>query len=934
MNPIIKQASKTIISAISASVKVLEDGEGVEDGEWEQVNHRKRKTQRKRLTAVGMDAKDVTTIFITNLPDGFTSGMLWKMCLPIGNIADAFIASKKDKGGNTFGFVRFRNVSNTERLVTEINMIKLGGTKIAANIARYGRNKRPIAQPVIEGRVETKSKRPFISGNPTFYKGGRSFKEIVAGHHGPIEDTKSVIQINVNNQRESKTWWNRSLIGETLDLNTMNKAKSILMQGGIPNAELKYVGGLKMIIVFNSSKECMDYWKLKVKEWKKVFKNLEIWKGLDLHFDRIAWVKVIGVPLQLWDCNIFDQIGEHYGKIIAPAFNFDQQSDVSEGWFCVLTSNKRRIEESRQISWQNQIFEIWLQEEVRSWAPDEINTKLLTGEITSGSGEKSEEVVIREEAVQSEEDNRLFVFGETHHDGKNTTSNVLGNMEKNLSGFSINDGENIPDGDKITGLGPTEKYFDAHHKSGPLETNQEMPFNNSGPEDGTVFGAKVTGTNVEDISIDLNECIGDSENGFSYSNRRRTAKPSGFGKQSDKNRCWITMHNIRTDKYWEARKNVSQSSMSESSQTVIADSLAPVDEMNKEDTQSKQVFLDDEINEEVSNTLEIGNLVGFDLIGLGGGRKQEWIQNLRKEGKVTFILIQETQHSDLSKILSLPSWNQMGMEYDFVNANGRSGGLLSMWDSSAFTKKASIKEQFFMVIIGNIEGIQEDIFITNVYSPQDLSYKQELWSNLSALKETNEGIWLIGGDFNEVRNHEERAYSRFIASNARHFNEFIAKAGLIEYKMGGRKFTYYAEDGKSMSKIDRIMVCEKFVNLWPNAIFSALPCYYSDHCPLTLSCSIQDFGPPPFKLFNGWMELEGFSKTVQKAMCLAPHIAAPDRQLLEKLKLIKTAIKVWRKESMNVEEARKKDCESTINLLDQIGEIRPLDESEWKRAIV
>ncbi|KAD7117802.1 hypothetical protein E3N88_05070 [Mikania micrantha] len=75
-----------------------------------------------------------------------------------------------------------------------------------------------------------------------------------------------------------------------------------------------------------------------------------------------------------------------------------------------------------------------------------------------------------------------------------------------------------------------------------------------------------------------------------------------------------------------------------------------------------------------------------------------------------------------------------------------------------------------------------------------------------------------------------------------------------------------------------------------------------------------DFGPPPFKLFNGWMELDGFSETVQNAVSMAPFIAAPDRHLLEKLKIIKTALKAWRIEGKRTEDGNKPLCDQFPDL--------------------
>lgn len=77
--------------------------------------------------------------------------------------------------------------------------------------------------------------------------------------------------------------------------------------------------------------------------------------------------------------------------------------------------------------------------------------------------------------------------------------------------------------------------------------------------------------------------------------------------------------------------------------------------------------------------------------------------------------------------------------------------------------------------------------------------------------------------------------------------------------MGGQRFTYMWGNGKSLSKIDRILVCQQFFNNWPGAILTALPRDgRSDHSPLLIKAIGLDFGPPPFKFYNSWCEWPGF----------------------------------------------------------------------------
>nr|GEU98229.1 RNA-directed DNA polymerase, eukaryota [Tanacetum cinerariifolium] len=85
-------------------------------------------------------AKISTSIFITNFPDSFSAKDLFQSCKQYGHVVDAFIPTKRSKSGKKFGFVRFINVFNDERLVNNLCTIWNDRLKFHANIARFHRN--------------------------------------------------------------------------------------------------------------------------------------------------------------------------------------------------------------------------------------------------------------------------------------------------------------------------------------------------------------------------------------------------------------------------------------------------------------------------------------------------------------------------------------------------------------------------------------------------------------------------------------------------------------------------------------------------------------------------------------------------------------------------------------------------------------------------
>ena len=60
-------------------------------------------------------------------------------------------------------------------------------------------------------------------------------------------------------------------------------------------------------------------------------------------FERIAWVKVAGVPPQAWDDSNFAAILGNLGKILVFPSSFWSSADISAGKICILTEQRKKI---------------------------------------------------------------------------------------------------------------------------------------------------------------------------------------------------------------------------------------------------------------------------------------------------------------------------------------------------------------------------------------------------------------------------------------------------------------------------------------------------------------------------------------------------------------------------------------------------------------
>ena len=118
-------------------------------------------------------------------------------------------------------------------------------------------------------------------------------------------------------------------------------------------------------------------------------------------------------------------------------------------------------------------------------------------------------------------------------------------------------------------------------------------------------------------------------------------------------------------------------------------------------------------------------------------------------------------------------WGDYNFDFAVTNARDNSGGIMSMWDKRLFSKKNA--------------------------------------------------LLVLDGDFNSIRDPTEKNWIFFIFEAIRSFNEFISDAHNTELPCTDKRFIWSNRAGSKLSKIDRIFVSEKFLEIWSNSCFAILP---------------------------------------------------------------------------------------------------------------
>ena len=108
------------------------------------------------------------------------------------------------------------------------------------------------------------------------------------------------------------------------------------------------------------------------------------------------------------------------------------------------------------------------------------------------------------------------------------------------------------------------------------------------------------------------------------------------------------------------------------------------------------------------------------------------------------MALQETKLQNGSMIQVSNIWGNRVVDFDWVNSEGRSGGLLFCWDPGFFSKTDVMRHRYFIVVSGVLQQNGEVINFGNIYAPQPVVQKRELWNALSDV--INFEGWYVGFD--------------------------------------------------------------------------------------------------------------------------------------------------------------------------------------------
>ncbi|GJX89529.1 nucleotide-binding alpha-beta plait domain-containing protein [Tanacetum coccineum] len=343
-------------------------------------------------------SKIATSIFVTNFPESCSAKDLFQACKQYGHVVDAFIPTKRFKGGKRFGFVRFINVFNVERLVNNLCTVWVDQFKLHANIAKFNReSKRDNKTHEYKG-VDTHRKDSIVPRYESSNKvNSNSYVQVAKGGGKIGEEVREPCPALVMDDEclYSKDVA-KSLLCRVKEFLSLSNLKIALMKEGFNGIHIRYMGELWVLLEFDSCKT-KDLFRsnVGVGSWFSVLQQAFIDFTVE---GRCAWIEIEGVPFKLWSDNTFKKIANKWGDLL----DVDDQEEFGfhSRRLCIHTKLQWNIFESFKIVYRGKVF--WIRaKEVLGWTPDLMEEP--DEEDISVEDFKGEDSVIHEVGSQGEE---------------------------------------------------------------------------------------------------------------------------------------------------------------------------------------------------------------------------------------------------------------------------------------------------------------------------------------------------------------------------------------------------------------------------------------------------------------------------------------------------------------------------------------------------
>ncbi|GAU16840.1 hypothetical protein TSUD_367870 [Trifolium subterraneum] len=568
----------------------------------------------------------------------------------------------------------------------------------------------------------------------------------------------------------------------------------------------RQTGAQSIVLSYEAAKEDM----------KKLQKEIRSWCPSDLDVERTIWLRIYGVPSHAWNESFFTQLVKPWGSFINEDEGTLKKSTMDVTHLMICTSCQQIIDEIVDVKVNDVVYHLRVLED--SYGP----MRIVIPQKNGNEG--------RDSSVESEEDEegcrRRGTLRRENQRRKGEISRSVEEVRSKEDSRLVDGGIMLGQED---GAGGQQNSTTNHHniKVGVLRRltqsdNMGCVTKPNRPKD-TVSGGEVEqvggvySDGPRNVYLKLNKIPAHIDTtllskGMQVKNSKSVKRVNPIPTAVLKKQQIINNLNLMVpnpDVSLQATISASSKMGDLSRNSKKLDEGVDIRNCNK---RFVEVYELDKASTIWLEATELG-VEGDEEEERGSMAKRRRLSSLIKTGAFDMCMLQETKRDNFDDYMIHNLWGHTDVEWVAKKSNGLSGGLLSVWNKDLFSFRYSFTGDGFLGVC--VEWKAGLLYIVNVYSSCNISGKRKLWTNLIDFKLNNEpGEWCLGGDFNSISKVGERRGSSSGAwrqGERIEFIQFIDALEVVDIPLKGKMFTRFNSDGSAMSRLDRFLVSEGFI---------------------------------------------------------------------------------------------------------------------------
>ncbi|GAU34888.1 hypothetical protein TSUD_144190 [Trifolium subterraneum] len=756
--------------------------------------------ERETRVSLGNDLKRYVSFYFTNFPAELSHFYLRKGFEVCGMLEDDYVAKKRNIYGEPYGFVRFSNVRDVNKLLKALNVVYFGHFSVHTRVARFyrndvkeGRHLRTVKDGHKEGHkgTETAEANLIENGKACCSRADSSKGCPGAGSRGDFKESDNICDVikekdnriflrNFRTTPDDVMWAQNGIVVTIINGEAVPVVQNRITDAGFQDLILIPMGADKVFIRSSARTDALTIVNSATDFFTLLFSNWMRWGKVVHPYQRGTWVRLYGIPIHAWNVNFFKLCVFDCGRFLRADSCSTDRDRLDFARVLISTSGLEIINRVEKVLVDGALTEIKIVEEWGYTLGED--TCLFEDESGSEASQTNNEVVHDDPGDRREVDMLVekLVDGLEKEDEielqEKLVDNIIDMQDVNHSGNEGIVEEELQDAQlsspsRCPGEDSSSLHSDSPGDCGDKVLRIGNPLH--------VLEDQVS-SSICKPSDGVRNIVGARWPKGPIPNPPRTKQVLFSASKSLKKGGYLGVRQQKEGQQDVKRKKVgglfrhSLYSLKKVVRIPSKDRNEVLDVLKKNVRRHKggkgttQAPSDDS-----TSSAAVNNDWKHWVVMQGGDQAVE--DDVRGIGNAIGVKYKGNSEN-MFKVLSR-------------TGKGASGGLLSIWDTNEVEVWSTESRDHVLWCHGRFINSGDEFYVENVYAPCDDRAKQGLWESLSVrLQSLGRQRVCLYGDFNAVKSIEERRSSRGVQSSRDliPFNRFIDENNLIDLPLSGR----------------------------------------------------------------------------------------------------------------------------------------------------